>query len=330
MRTKFSHTYVEIIAVSNLLAAWQEFRRGKRLKSDVLVFQSNLITNILALHQSLAEYSYRHSGYQAFNISDPKPRHIHKATVTDRLVHHAVYRVLYPSFDRLFIADSFSCRKGKGTFKALARFKVFGRKVSRNNTKTCWVLKGDIKQFFASINQSILLEILSKYISDQGILRLLKNIIESFPGTGEKVGLPLGNLTSQLLVNIYLNEFDQFVKHQLKVKYYVRYADDFVLFSSSKDYLAKLLPMLSEFLTAKLKLSLNPSKVTIKTLDCGIDFLGWVNFPNYLVLRTATKRRMFKRLLENHEETTVKSYLGLLSHGNTFKLQQQIKGIIPL
>ncbi len=291
----------------------------------MLVFQSTLIANIIDLHVCLADYSYQHGGYQAFSINDPKPRNIHKATVRDRLVHHAVYRVLYPSFDHVFISDSFSCRKGKGTFKAIARFRIFGRRVSRNNTRTCWVLKGDIKKFFASIDHRILLELLGKYLSDKGVLWLLESIIDSFHSTGEGLGLPLGNLTSQLLVNVYLSEFDQFVKHRLRVKHYVRYADDFLLLSESKEYLEKLLPEISQFLKAKLRLTLNFNKVSIKTLDSGIDFLGWVHFPDHLVLRTATKRRMFKKVFGCSKLATLTSYEGLLSHGNTFKIGQRLK-----
>ena len=154
----------------------------------------------------------------------------------------------------------------KARTKQLQDFISFGRKVSKNNTKTCWILKCDIRKFFASIDHEILLSILKKYISDENIIGLLQNIISSFHSTKEGVGLPLGNLTSQLLVNIYMNEFDQFVKHKLKVKYYVRYADDFVIFFQDKIYLESLISKIAEFLKEKLKLSLHPDKLFIKTL----------------------------------------------------------------
>ncbi|HEY4526524.1 MAG TPA: reverse transcriptase/maturase family protein, partial [Candidatus Paceibacterota bacterium] len=198
--------------------------------------------NILALHRDLASGTYKHGPYKAFKISDPKPRDIHKATVRDRLVHHAIYRQLYPFFDRTFIADSYSCRRGKGTHRAMNRFREFAYKVSKNHTRTCWVLKCDIKKFFASIDQTMLLDIASTYIPDKRIMNLITEIVGSFrsdilksaPWRRDKdmgKGLPLGNLTSQLLVNVYMNEFDQFVKHKLKAKYYTRYADDFVVLS---------------------------------------------------------------------------------------------------
>ena len=160
-----------------------------------------------------------HGGYFAFNISDPKPRNIHKASVRDRLLHHALYRKLYPFFDRKFIADSYSCRERKGTHLALERFNEFARKVSGNNSKTVWVLKCDIRKFFASIDQKLLLDIVERYISDTDIISLLRSIIRSFQTIPGK-GLPLGNLTSQLLVNVYMNEFDQYIKHRLKAIYY--------------------------------------------------------------------------------------------------------------
>ena len=136
--------------------------------------------NIVELHTDLVKHTYRHGGYESFYITDPKRRHIHKASVRDRLLHHAVYRILYPFFDRTFIADSFSCRNEKGTHKAINRFKAFAYKVSNNYTATCWVLKCDIKKFFASIDHVILLNILGEYIPDKYIMWLLGNIIESF------------------------------------------------------------------------------------------------------------------------------------------------------
>ncbi|MFZ2555469.1 MAG: reverse transcriptase domain-containing protein [Minisyncoccia bacterium] len=166
-----------------MLEAWKEFVRGKRKKKDVQEFQYRLMDNILALHRDLATQTYVHGPYHAFNISDPKPRNIHKAIVRDRLLHHALYRKLYPFFDRTFIADSYSCRKGKGTHKAMNRFRAFAYKASRNHTRTCWVLKCDIRKFFASIDQDVLMRILATHIPDERILNLIKRIITSFSST---------------------------------------------------------------------------------------------------------------------------------------------------
>lgn len=320
MKKQLDKDCQDIISTENLLLAWQEFVRGKRGKLDVQKFSANLFDNILQLHNDLANKSYKHGGYYKFNISDPKPRNISKASVRDRLLHHAVYRILYPFFDKVFIADSYSCRVEKGTHKAVLKFQQMFYQVSKNNTRTCWVLKLDIRKFFASIDHEILKSILAEYIPDQNILRLLDNIINSF-----KPGLPLGNLTSQLLVNIYMNRFDQFVKHQLKAKYYARYADDFVLLSSNRVSLENLTPEIQEFLQARLKLTLHPKKNILKTYGSGLDFLGWVNFPKHRVLRPASKKRMIRRLKEHPTNDTLQSYLGLLNHGNTYKLRREVQ-----
>jgi retron-type reverse transcriptase len=353
MRNFFNHTYDSIISLENLLLSWKKFKSEKKNKKDVQVFERNLMENLLELNRDLETKNYKHSGYSSFKISDPKSRDIHKAIVRDRLVHHAIYRILYPYFDKKFIYDSYSCRVEKGTHKAIYRFESFIRKVSKNNTKTCWVLKCDIKKFFANIDHQILKSILARYIQDKETLFLISNIIDSFTtnpigktygvtyggepsvlnttnsAIAENVakGLPLGNLTSQLLVNVYMNEFDQFMKHKLKVKYYIRYADDFVILQNDKIYVEEILLEVSEFLEVNLKLQLHPGKVFIKTIASCVDFLGWVHFPKHRVLRTATRKRMFRNILKNQKVNTIPSYLGMLSHGNTYKLQHIVNSM---
>ena len=154
MKKIYAEKFEKIASADNLLEAWREFLPGKRGKRDVQEFQLRLMDNILSLHTDLINGTYRHGGYQAFKISDPKPRDIHKACVRDRLVHHAIYRQLYPFFDRAFIADSFSCRDDKGTLAAINRFRSFAYAASKNNTRTCWVLKCDIRKFFANIDHA--------------------------------------------------------------------------------------------------------------------------------------------------------------------------------
>lgn len=316
---KCVHTYDDIISIENLLAAWQEFERGKKKKADVMEWKRHLMKNILNLHQDVKDKTYAHGTYQHFVVCDPKRRDIHKAGVRDRLLHHALYRKLYPFFDSTFIADSYSCRENKGTHRAIKRLDVFAGKVSKNHTRTAWVLKCDIRKFFANINHKILMEILEKRIADQEVLALLENIIESF-----SPGLPLGNLTSQLLVNIYMNEFDQYVKHALKVTYYVRYADDFVFLSEDREHLEEVRQKVEDFLKDKLQLSLHSDKVFISTFASGVDFLGWVLFSRHRVLRTVTKRRMLKRV----NEENMASYLGLLTHGNGRKIASLVEAKI--
>ena len=330
-------SYKEIFSFANLFSAWREFQNEKRKKKDVMEFAENIIHNLSVLENDLLSGSYLHGGYFYFKIADPKPRDIHKALVRDRVVHRAIYRALYPYFDNKFIYDSYSCRLKKGTHKSINRFRDFSRIVGKNNTKTCWVLKCDIRKFFASIDHDILKRILAKYITDKDTLWLLSQVIDSFltkdatnsamaefVASGEK-GLPLGNLTSQLLVNIYMNEFDQYVKRELKVKYYIRYADDFVIFSGDKKYLKNTMDQMKNFLGKDLKLNMHPDKVFIKAINSGLDFLGWVNFSKHRVLRTATKKRMFRKLKENnYKKESLNSYLGMLSHGNGYKLELKI------
>ncbi|MDO8471838.1 MAG: reverse transcriptase domain-containing protein [bacterium] len=311
------------------MQSWKEFIKGKRSRIDVQIFSENLLDNVVELHHDLINKTYQHGPYHEFRINDPKPRNIHKPTVRDRLLHHAIYRQLYPIFDPTFITDSYSCRKDKGTHKALNRFRGFGWQVNKNDTRTCWVLQCDIRQFFASIDQATLLAICVRKITNPDTLWLLQEIVSSFNTTKPGIGLPLGNLTSQLLVNIYLNEFDQFAKHILKAKRYIRYADDFVFLSDDKSELESWLPTVKSFLSGRLNLALHPNKVHIRTLASGVDFLGWVHFPDHRVLRTKTKRRLKSALADNPSPETIASYLGLLKHGNTYGLIQSIGRLRP-
>ncbi len=223
--------------------------------------------------------------------------------------------------------------------KAINQFKSSVGKVSKNYTTNCWVLKCDVKKFFASIDHEILLSILNEYIPDKDNVGLLKNIVESFEtldsrfrlpagrhGGNDKIGLPLGNLTSQLFANVYMNVFDQWVKHKLKVKHYIRYADDFVFLSRDKLWLKNIVPQIRQFLSEKLKLTLHPDKMFLKTTASGVDFLGWVHFPKHRIPRAVTKRRMFFRIKETPRPETLQSYLGLLKHGNTAKARQELLG----
>ena len=318
----FTRKYRDIITIENLLATWERFIRGKRKKRDVRTFQLQLADNLLQLHRELTEKTYEHGAYSAFNISDPKPRNIHKALVRDRIVHHLLYKELYWYFHERFIFDSYSCRKYKGTHKALDRFKFFAGKVSKNHTCICYVLKCDVKKFFASIDQEVMMKILGRHIEDAEIKWLISQVLKSFQTTAPYIGLPLGNLTSQLLVNIYMHEFDMYMKQGLRVKYYIRYADDFVILSEDKKYLEELLPKIESFLGDKLHLSLHPDKVFIQTYSSGVDFLGWTHFSHYRTIRTRTKRKILGSLKGYPRPETVNSYRGLLGHGNTYSIQK--------
>ncbi|MEK7586463.1 MAG: RNA-directed DNA polymerase, partial [Patescibacteria group bacterium] len=188
-----------------------------------------------------------------------------------------------------------------------------------------WVLKCDIKKFFASIDQTILLRLFQiNAIAgswDNNLFKLIKEVVTSFYSTKIGVGLPLGNLTSQLFANVYLNELDQFIKHNLKQKYYLLYADDFLIMNQDKEMLMGILPKVGDFLTENLKLNLHPNKIFLKTVASGVDFLGWVHFPDHRILRTSTKKRMMRNLHQGSASLeSVTSYLGLLGWGSGWKL----------
>lgn len=248
----FKNIYHKIITLENIFQCWEEFRIGKKKKKDVLTFERHLEDNLFKLYYELKEKAYRPGGYSGFYVRDPKVRLIHKATVTDRVIHHLVSRELERIFEPSFYTHSYSCRKNKGTHKGVLALYSLARKVSKNNTKTCWALKCDIKKFFASVNHKILLKILERKIKDEDFIGLLRKIIDGFYSdqtidASNKKGIPIGNLTSQYFANIYLNDLDQFVKHTLKVKDYIRYADDFIILSPDKTYLENLLPSVEHF-----------------------------------------------------------------------------------
>lgn len=328
-------SFVEIISLENLFLSWAEFRIGKNNKIDVQKFSLNIEDNLFNLHDSLEKGYYRHSNYTSFFVRDPKLRHIHKADVSDRILHHVLTRALDPIFESRFIFDSYSSRKDKGTHRAIGRLKYFAQKLSKNNTKTVWILKCDIKKYFDSIDHKILLGLIKKRIKDKKIFNLIQEIIFSFHGQIGH-GVPLGNLTSQLFSNIYLNELDQFIKRKLKIKYYLRYADDFVVLSNDKNELEGVLKLVNCFLEETLNLKIHWSKTFFRKWHQGIDFLGYVIFPTHLVLRSKTKKRMFKKIEKNNieflngrlnqekVEQSKQSYLGLLSHTNEYKTKLKI------
>ncbi len=325
-----THNYYKLISVENLFQAWSEFKKGKGKRKDVQFFERNLEDNLFSLHQSLVKKTYKHGSYESFFVNDPKRRHIHKASVIDRVVHHLLYKHLYGVFDKTFIFDSYSCRLEKGTHRGVKRLEKFTRIVSKNYTRECWALKLDIKKFFASVDQEVLLHLLSERVKDKDVLGLLKAVIGSFhSGEVEGKGIPLGNLTSQVFANIYMNELDQFVKQDLRIKYYLRYADDFIIMSPSSNDLNHWIKPIKQFLERNLKLELHSKKIIFRKLDWGIDFLGYIILPHYILPRTKTKNRVFKKLKIIYSSCSndsyqlnqsLQSYLGYLSYANTYKL----------
>lgn len=307
------------------MAAWLEFRRGKRRKPDVQAYERKLEDNLFLLHSNLKQGIFPESSYEQFRINDPKPRLISKASVECRLLHHAIYRVLYPLYDRTFIFDSYSCRDGKGTHKAFERIVSVARKVSKNYTCTCWALKFDIRKFFDSVDHVTLFNLLSDRINDRELLHLLDEIIGSF-SMSEGKGMPLGNLTSQLFANVYLDPLDKFIKHELKASNYLRYADDMILLGDNPSELLGYLIEINAFARDKLKLRIHPFKTTLRKLSWGIDFVGYVALPHYTLPRKKTVNRLFRRTLSKIGEgpkqvkPTLASHIGYLSHPSAYNL----------
>lgn len=303
-----------------LFASWEKFRRGKRARPDVLLYERYLEENLFNLGSELKNGTYRHGPYYPFTVFDPKRRRIHKALVKDRVVHQAVISAIEPLFEPGFIHDSFSCRVGKGTHSGVKRLRSFLRQASLNNARPVYALKCDIKQFFASVGHQKLLDLLSIRTNDELTLNLLKEIIASFsvsPGRG----IPLGNLTSQLFANVYMHEFDWFIKHELRQRHYVRYCDDFVVVDRNRQHLLELLISIENFLTKRLGLSIHPDKIIVRSWNQGIDFVGYVIKPHCTLLRNKTKKRMLKRVNTDN----LASYLGLCSHANSHELEQLIR-----
>lgn len=337
----YKDLYWLIISPSALFRAWQVFKSDKRNKPDVAEFEVNLEQNIFGLYRELKNGTYRHGPYKGFWIHDPKLRRIHKATVRDRVLHHAVFNVLNPIFEPTFIPTSFSCRIGKGTHKGMEKVAEMIRAVSRNNTRPCFALKCDVRKFFDSVDHDVLLQILDSRIKDGKVMDLMREIVESFaasrPNLFERRGVPIGNLTSQIFANIYMNEFDQFMKHKLRVEHYARYTDDFVIVSGEKTYLEGLLPPMKEFLGSRLRLELHPKKVQLMKHSRGVDFLGYIILPNHIQLRAKTKRRIPRKLRQTVRRfrsgeiseltlrSTLESYMGVLSHADAYELEQDIR-----
>jgi len=316
-------------------------------------FERHLEDNIFKLHWELVNLTYRHDPYSQFHIYDPKHRIIHRAEVKDRLVHHRVFKELYKIFDPTFIYHSYSSRDNKGTHLAICNLSKALRKTSRNYTRMVYVLKCDVKKFFHSVSHEKLFEIIKNRINDPKFLWLIKQIISSFSITvenspqrererelKEKVlsnkGLPIGNLTSQIFANIYLDKLDWFIKKQSRIKYYFRYADDFVIVNEDSEYLKSIITSIEDFLKKELDLTLHPHKVEIRKFSQGIDFLGYIILPHHISLRTKTRRRMFKKIRDHKIELdtglitkdsfeqSLQSYYGMLKHCDGYKIKCDI------
>jgi len=309
--TKPRCLWQELCSYGNLFLAYKKARKHKTLRHYVIEFEEDLKENLLLLQSELLLHCYKPKPLVNFIVRDPKTRKISKSDFRDRVVHHALCNIIEPIFEKTFIYDSYANRKDKGTLKALQRFDYFKRKVSRNNTLKRYILKADIKKYFENIDHKILMGAIKKRIKDQRILWLIKQILANhiLPKEGKK-GMPLGNLTSQFFANVYLNELDYFVKHKLKVNYYIRYVDDFVILGNNKWNLEACKSEINNFLKASLKIELHPDKSKISLVMQGTTFLGFKIFYYHKLL----KKSNIRKFRINLSQLCAKYYSKLVSY----------------
>ncbi len=325
---KYKNLYGELCSEENLALAFKKAKKRKSRKPYVIEFNNNLDENLKILRDELLSEVYKPRPLRTFVIRDPKVRKIRKSYFVDRIVHHAICNILEPILEKRFIHDSFANRIGKGTLNAIKRFDKFKLKASKNNTKNCYVFKADVKHYFDEVNHSILINILRRKINDEKVISLISKVLNNH---SDKIGMPLGNMTSQFFANVYLNELDQFVKNELKAKYYIRYVDDFVILYDNKTILENYKEKIDSFLKEKLQLELHPTKSKILLLNKGIGFLGFRNYTYHRLLRKSNIRTMRKRI--NHEDYDsicefLEGWMSYANHANTYNLRSKITNTI--
>jgi RNA-directed DNA polymerase len=335
----YKNLYLKIYDLKNLILAYKKARKGKTKKHYVIEFEKDLAYNLKILHDELKNQTYKPKPLKKFILRDPKTRKISKSDFRDRIVHHALIRIIEPLFDKIFIYDSCANRIGKGNLFATNRFYCFMRKVSRNGKLNGWFnnnqikgycFKADIKHYFQEIDQEILLKIIKRKIKCKKTLYLITRIIKNFDNKTK--GMPLGNLTSQFFANVYLNELDQFVKHNLNIKFYIRYVDDFVILHPSKLQLIEWKQKVNRFLNEALRVELHSEKSKIVSLSRGIDLVGFRNFYHFKILRKRNIKNMFSKVTEYKEsivskESLLDSFQGWSAYAkwaNTFRLRKEI------
>ncbi len=296
-----------VVTIENLYRAWINFSAGKRQKTDVIAFAANVEDELCLLLDELSCGTYQHGAYNHFVVHDPKHRVIHKATVRDRVVHRLLYNALLPEFHKRWLACSYSCRPGFGQHRSLRDVRKGLGQATNNWSRECWVMKGDVRKFFDSICHKTLRDLLDSRLVDHRVCSLLGAVVQSFC-VSDGVGLPIGNLTSQLFANVYMHELDWYAKQTLGLRWYYRYADDVLVLHSDHAVLESVLESIQSFLACDLQLTLHPKKITVRKSTWGIDWLGRVILPGHELLRPSTRRRMLRRInLQN-----VTSYQGLL------------------
>lgn len=348
---KFNVTYEQIASYTNIYAAYQDARNGKSERNEIMRFSLELDSNLNRLYKELKEGRYKVGGYRIIYIYVPKKRLIMALQFRDRVLQWAIYRLLNPLYEKTYIKDSYACIKNKGREKAAYRLQYWLRQIDRKPVQY-YYLKLDISKFFYRVDHEVLLDILKRRIKDPRLIELFRIIINSekrafgLPLGVDPCevdpcemlfdkGMPIGNLTSQMFANIYLNEMDQYIKHELHIKYLIRYADDTIILVENKEKAHWALEKIETFLLDKLRLNLN-NKTAIRPTACNIDFVGYVMNKDEIRLRPATVKRMRPRIkyivkaYERGEMTskevnaTMQSYFGLMKTCTNKGLRESI------
>jgi retron-type reverse transcriptase len=335
MAKSYRHLFERIYDFENLYRAYLKARRGKRRSDEVLRFENDLEGNLIGLQNELIWGQYKTGAYRYFTVYEPKERQVAALPFRDRVLQHAVVAVIEPIWEARFIADSYACRVGKGTHAGADRAEQMMRQVKREHGEV-WALKADVSRYFQSIDHGRLKGLLRRYIRCPRTLRLLNEIIDS---AGDGVGLPIGNLTSQLFANVYLHALDEFVKYDLRERYYVRYMDDFVILSNDKAQLQSLRIEIEAMLWRRLCLVTN-SKTHIFRVGGlrgrALDFLGYRIYPTHRLIRKASARRAdraLRRLRSAYKKgvisldrvrQTVASWVAHASHASSEKIRKAV------
>lgn len=281
-------------------------------------FESHLEDNLFGLWEDLHSGSYKHSSYEYFQIFDNKKRDIYKAKVRDRIVHQIIYDHLIFLWEKDFISDSYASRKNKGQYKAVGAFRYF-IKLILSDGNGCFVLKCDVRKYFDSIDHGVLLCLIAEKILCKKTFAITREIIESYVFSSCGKGVPLGNITSQVFANIYLDVLDEYIKKGLKCRFYVRYNDDFLILSRSRRKLETVRNEIIDFCKKKLLLDIPSEKTGIRKIGWGVDFLGFVILPKAVLLRDKTKSKMYA----NINSRNISSYFGILNHCNSRNLKKK-------
>jgi len=326
----YNKLYQKIYSYDNLYSAYRKARKGKAKKLYVKEFESDLDKNLIDLQFELMTLIYSPRPLDNFILKDPKTRKISRSHFRDRVIHHAIINIIGAIFEKVFIYDSCANQKGKGNLFSIKRFETFRRKITKNFSSRAFCLKADVKHYFQEVDHKVLLKIIKNKIKDKEVVWLIRKILKKNASGGKPKGIPLGNLTSQFFANVYLNELDYFVKHKLKIKYYVRYVDDFIILHENEEQLREWKRKIESFLEEKLKLELHPQKSRIILLSRGVDFVGFRNFYYFKLLRKRNIKCMIKKIGDYNEGLILDGEMMEIFQGwnsyakwaNTYKLRK--------